>query len=89
MKVTLVYNNDNDKNYLTLSNTNGFFINYLNMNSLHGRKEGIKILNYWSARKLPFIEVKDDEDKVVKVFYSELGNSVNQFIKWLQNDSKN
>lgn len=84
MKVTLVYDNIKDKEFLDLTNLKiPFFIDYLNMNNLEGRKSGFKVLNYWSAKKLPFIVVEEDNSKP-KVFYSEIGElATNQFIKWL------
>lgn len=89
MKVKLVYDNDKDKEFMSLIEIKTpFFIDYIDMNSLNGRKEGFKVLNYWSAKKLPFIEVTNDEDKLIKVFYSEIGNSVNQFIKWYERKNK-
>lgn len=89
MKVKLVYDNDKDKEFMSLIEIKTpFFIDYIDMNSLNGRKEGFKVLNYWSARKLPFIEVTNDKDKLIKVFYSEIGNSVNQFIKWYERKNK-
>lgn len=89
MKVKLVYDNDKDKEFMSLIEVKTpFFIDYIDMNSLNGRKEGFKVLNYWSAKELPFIEVTNDEDKLIKVFYSEIGNSVNQFIKWYERKNK-
>ena len=83
MKVKLIYNNNKDKEFMSLIETKTpFFIDFINMNTLNGRKEGFKILNYWSAKKLPFIVVEDLEKPVV--FYSEIGElATNQFIKWL------
>ena len=89
MKVTIVYDNKKDREFMSLIETKiPFFIDFINMNTVHGRKAGIKLLNYWSAKKLPFVIVEDNE-KLIKVFYSEIGElATNQFIKWL-NESKN
>lgn len=87
--VTIVYDNKQDRELVELINTKlSFFVDFIDMNCVNGRKEGFKILNYWSAKKLPFVVVKeDDTEKLPKVFYSETGNAINQFIKWYE--SKN
>lgn len=89
MKVTIVYDNKKDREFMSLIETKiPFFVDFINMNTVNGRKAGFKLLNYWSAKKLPFVIVEDNE-KLIKVFYSEIGElATNQFIKWL-NESKN
>lgn len=92
LQVTLVFNDKKDKELLDIINTTiPFFINYIDINTVNGRKEGFKVMNYWSARKLPFIEVKkDNSEDLPKVFYSEIGESaINQFINWINNESIN
>lgn len=89
MKVKLIYENKQDMEFLRLLNLKiPFFVDYIDISTVEGRKEGFKILNYWSARKLPFIVVEDDEAKPIKIIYSEVGYAINQFSNWL-NDCKN
>lgn len=51
------------------------------MNSIKGRKDGWKILNYYGTSKLPFIELQIDKDTVIP-FYSERGSAINQLISY-------
>ena len=84
MKAIVIYYNNNDKELLAkIELTIPFLIEYINMNTSEVRKAGFKELNYWSAKKLPFVYVIDN-DKPIKVFYSEIGNAINQFIKWYE-----
>lgn len=87
LNIRVVYDNEQDKELLNLMDTTvPFFVDYINMHSSEGRKTGFKLLNYWSATKLPFVVVED----FPKVFYSEIGeNAINQLLKWLNENSSN
>lgn len=86
LNVTIVYDNKQDKELLNLIDTTvPFFVDYIDMNTTKGRKEGFKLMNYWSARKLPLVVIKSDKlDATPIVKYSDVGeNAINQLIKYL------
>ena len=84
MNAVVVYDNIKDKELLDKINLGvPFFIDYVNMNTVKGKKEGFRIKGPWSAKLNPFIELYDDENKIIKVFYSETGNACNQLISYL------
>lgn len=84
----VIYDNTKDRELLNLINSKfPIFINYINYNTATGRKESYKVKSSWGARKNPFVLVKDDE-KIIKVFYSEKSNAIQQLINYL-NDSQN
>lgn len=81
-KLKLVFNNKQDKElFNSLEFEQPFFIEYIDMNSIKGRKDGWKILNYYGTSKLPFIELQIDKDTVIP-FYSERGSAINQLISY-------
>lgn len=93
-QVTVVYDNIKDKELLDLNcSIIPYFIKYINLNTVKGRTEGFKLLNYWSAKKLPLVIIEDLDNKeslpIIK--YSDVGeNAINQFIKLLnENNSSN
>lgn len=89
MQVTVIYDNLKDRKLFELVSINiPVFFNFLDLNTTKGHKEGTKIKGYYGAKKNPFVEVKDNLDSLVKVFYSENGNAINQFITWI-NDNGN
>ena len=61
------------------------FIDYINANTKSGKKEGYKIMSRWAAKKFPFVIIEnlDDLESDPIIFYSELGNSINQLISYL------
>lgn len=90
MNIQIVYDNEKDKELLNLIDTTvPFYVDYININSAKGRKEGFKLMNYWSAKKLPLVIIKlDNTTPIVK--YSDIGeNAINQLIKYLNDRSKN
>lgn len=89
MNAIVVYDNIKDKELLDSIHLEvPFFVDYIDLQTKYGKKEGYVIKSHWGAIKNPFVELKDDEDKIIKVFYSEVGNACNQLIKYL-NDCKN
>lgn len=85
-QVKVVYDNNKDKELLNqIDTTVPFFIDYIDMNTTNGRKVGFKLLNYWSAKKLPFVVIEDEDPNVLPIVkYSEVGeNAINQLIKFI------
>lgn len=86
LEIKIVYDNEQDKELLDLIDIAvPFFVDYINVNTSKGRKEGFKLMNYWSARKLPLVVIKTDKlDAMPIVKYSDIGeNAINQLIKYL------
>jgi hypothetical protein len=89
MTANVIYDNDKDRKLLELTpNKFPIFINFIDFNSINGRKEAYRIKGKWAARANPFVEVLDDEDKVLRCFYSENQSAINQLIQFL-NESTN
>lgn len=87
MIANIVYNNPNDKELIKLIEfKNPVFVNFIDFNSLKGRKESYKVKGKYAARANPFIELLDDNKELIKAFYSEEKNACNQFIEWMNND---
>lgn len=88
--VKVIFENKQDKELVMLTDSlTPYFIDFIDMNTINGRKAGFKELNYWSAKKLPFVVLTEDNSETLpKVFYTEIGsNAVNQLINYL-NDCK-
>ena len=85
MKAKVVYENKKDKELLELVEIpTPFFIEYVDINTKNGKKEGYRIKSEFEARKNPFIVIYDDEDKFVQCFWSENRNAVQSFINVLK-----
>lgn len=81
--IFITYSDKQDRDYFENINIQyPVYLHFYNMTSAKDIKEGRHIKNYGAARKDPFVLVKE-EDKVIKCFYSENGNAINQLIKWL------
>ena len=50
-----------------------------------GKKEGWAVKSHWGAKLDPFILIEDN-GKAIKAFYSEAGNAVEDFLKYIQNE---
>ena len=89
-QVKVIYDNDKDKELLDKVETvTPFFVDYINMNSINDRKNGMKLMGHWSAKKLPLVIIETDNESLPVVKYSDIGeNAVNQLIKFL-NESSN
>ena len=88
MHAVVVYDDIKDKELLDKNRSrSSFFIDYVDTGTLKGRKEGYRIKGPWSAKFNPFIELYDENDKIIKVFYSEVGNACNQLIAYLNEHS--
>ena len=89
MEAIVIYENKKDKEFLDLIDSKiPIFIRYIDYNTIEGRKEAYKIKSHWAARMNPFVVVQEDEE-IIKVFYSESGkNAIQQLINYL-NESFN
>lgn len=77
----LVFDDIDDLNRIESTIDSKFYLNYLNINKHHDRSKAFKLKGEWSAKLNPFILLKEN-DKVLKAYYSEIGESaVTQFIK--------
>ena len=90
MKIKVVYENPKDKELLELVDfATPFFIEYIDIKTKEGKKEGWKIKNEFGARKDPFIEILDDEDNFKGCLWSEDQNACQSFIKMFKNNGRN
>ena len=82
MKVKVVYNNIRDKELIEMIRFDTpFFVEYIDLRTKNGLKEGWKIKNEYGARENPFVLVLDDEDNYVSCFWTDgTGNAVQQFV---------
>ena len=86
MEATIVYDNKKDRELVDLIDSKfPIFINYIDFNTVKGRKEAYRIKSRWAALKNPFVVIQDGEE-IVKIFYSEESNAIQQLINYL-NDS--
>lgn len=87
MNVKVVYKNEKDKEFLDKINLEvPFFVEYIDINSKKGKKEGWKLMNYYGTTIFPFVELKlDGVENRYKPFYSENSNAVGQLINYLNN----
>ena len=87
MEAIIVYDNKKDKEFLDLIDSKvPIFVRYIDYNTKEGRKEAYQIKSHWAAKLNPFVVVQEDEE-IIKVFYSESGkNAIQQLINYLNND---
>lgn len=85
MNVKIVYKDSKDKEFLDKINLETpIFVEYIDIETKKGKKEGWKLMNYYGTSIFPFIELKLDENRLIP-FYSERGNAVGQLINYLNN----
>ena len=88
MEAIVVYDNKKDRELLDLIDSKfPIFIHYIDFNTVDGRKEAYQVKSHWAAKMNPFVVVQEGEE-IIKVFYSETSNAVQQLTNWL-NESKN
>ena len=89
MNVKIVYKDKKDKEFLDKINLETpIFVEYIDIETKKGKKEGWKLMNYYGTTTFPFIELEIDESNRVP-FYGERGNAIGQLINYLNNDCKN
>jgi len=85
MTATVVYKDLKDKEFLDKINLEiPFFVEYIDINTVKGKKEGWKLMNYYGTQTFPFVELEIDESNRIP-FYSERGNAIGQLINFLNN----
>ena len=89
MTAKIVFKDLKDKEFFDLVDLKTpIFVEFINIDTVKGKKEGWKLMNYYGTTTFPFIELEIDESNRIP-FYSERGNAVGQFINYLNNDCKN
>ena len=89
MTAKVVYKDFKDKEFFDLVDLKTpIFVEFINIDTVKGKKEGWKLMNYYGTTTFPFIELEIDESSRIP-FYSERGNAIGQFINYLNNDCKN
>lgn len=88
MEAIVVYDNKKDRGLLNLVDSKfPIFIQYIDFNTVDGRKEAYRVKSHWAARMNPFVVVQEGEE-IIKVFYSEKDNAIQQLINYLNDSSK-
>lgn len=84
MNAIVVYDDKRDRELLELVDSKfPVFISCIDYNTTYGRKEANKVKSYWAAKANPFVVV-EEENHIVKIFYSDNGdNAIQQLINWL------
>ena len=83
MEAIVVYDNKKDRELLNLIYSEvPLFIDYIDFNTVDGRKEAYQVKSHWAARMNPFVVVQEGEE-IIKVFYSESENAITQLINYL------
>ena len=89
MNAKIVYKDLKDKEFLeTIDLKTPIFIEFIDINTKKGKKEGFSLMNYYGTRTFPFVELEIDESTIFP-FYGERGNAIGQLINYLNNDYKN
>jgi hypothetical protein len=89
MNVKIVYKDKKDKEFLDKINLETpIFVEYIDIETKKGKKEGWKLMNYYGTSIFPFVELEIDESNRIP-FYGERGNAIGQLINYLNNDCKN
>lgn len=85
MDIIIVYDNIKDKQFFELQE---FEIPF-NIEYIKDKRNAYKIKSHWGAIKFPFVEIKDDEGKTIKVFYSDVkgDNALIQLINYLNDEA--
>jgi hypothetical protein len=87
MNVKVVYKDLKDREFLDkISLETPIFVEYIDINTAKGKKEGWKLMNYYGTSTFPFVELELDKlENRLLPFYSERGNAVGQLINYLSN----
>ena len=88
MNAKIIFESLKDKEFLDLVDLKTpVFIEFIDINTTKGKKEGWKLMNYYGTTTFPFVELELDESNRIP-FYSERGNAIGQFINYMNNDCK-
>ena len=89
INVIVVYDDDETKELVKNSpSIKTPTIEFVDMNTIDGRKRGFKLKGAYGARTNPFVIIEDGES-VIQCMYSEedwKDNAVEQLLKWFEND---
>lgn len=81
--VKFVYSNPTDAiDFITADYKGDFFIETIDEGSRKEKKKAYALKSEWGAKETPFAVVMDG-DKVIKAFYSEAGNVIEDLTKYL------
>lgn len=85
MNVKVVYKDLKDREFLDKINLETpIFVEFIDINTRKGKKEGWKLMNYYGTSTFPFVELELDKlENNLLPFYSERGNAVGQLINYL------
>lgn len=87
MTAKVVFKDLKDKEFFDLTDLKTpIFVEFINIDTVKGKKEGWKLMNYYGTTIFPFIELEIDESNRIP-FYSERGNAVGQFINYINNEN--
>ncbi len=87
MTAKVVYKDLKDKEFFDLVDLKTpIFVEFVNIDTVKGKKEGWKLMNYYGTTTFPFIELEIDEFNRIP-FYSERGNAIGQFINYINNEN--
>ena len=79
--ITVVYNDP--KQIESIKDIDG--CQFIDIVTKKGKKDGWAVKSHWGAKLDPFILIEDN-GKAIKAFYSEAGNAVEDFLKYIQNE---
>lgn len=81
--ITIVYDDPSHRKLIEMINfKKETFLTWLDLNTMEGKKKGLKLKGQYGARKNPFVII-EKEDKLKKVLWSEgKDDAINQLIKW-------
>lgn len=87
MTAKIVFKDLKDKEFFDLVDLKTpIFVEFINIDTVKGKKEGWKLMNYYGTTTFPFIELEIDESNRIP-FYSERGNAVGQFINYINDEN--
>ena len=79
--ITVVYNDP--KQIESIKDIDG--CQFIDIVTKKGKKDGWAVKSHWGAKLDPFILIEDN-GKAIKAFYSEAGNAVEDFLKYIRNE---
>ncbi len=83
-EVFIVYNDDKQIEKVKEIHNESLTFHFINTNDGKGKKEGLKLKNYWAAKLEPFAIILQN-GKPIKAFYSEYENIIDKLYNYLVN----